>query len=252
MGGWALLDYTLNDASDPQRLLPVAYASILSSWALMNTGSPQSNYGFWHPGAENDGAAAGGFEPAPYGTTWLGQPHHRGSWYYGCEIDLGFGGALRAAATIFAEDPIFGPIAYGGTCRQDAQGWQVWCRTVSGGGSILSGGISACTCSWIATTSRPTHPSASIPHYQAFHLRWKPPGKTRMSPFCDSPACRQEATFFRWTTRLPRVSPSSTRLKWPRNEVGALAAHRHRDSRATVGCKLYQQNRTSLVTLSGR
>jgi hypothetical protein len=128
MGGWALLDFTLNDAADPQRLLPVAYASILSSWALMNTGSPQSNYGFWHPGAENDGAAGGGFEPAPYGTTWLGQPHHRGSWYYGCEIDLGFGGALRAAATIFAEDPIFGPIAYGGTCRQDAQGWQVWCR----------------------------------------------------------------------------------------------------------------------------
>jgi hypothetical protein len=128
MGGWALLDYTLNDAADPQRLLPVAYASILSSWALMNTGSAQSNYGFWYPGAENDGAAGGGFEPAPYGTTWLGQQHHRGSWYYGCEIDLGFGGALRAAATVFAEDPLFGPIAYGGLAERKGERWQVFCR----------------------------------------------------------------------------------------------------------------------------
>ena len=128
MGGWALLDYSLHDAAEPNRLLPLAYASILSSWALMNTGTPQSNYGFWYPGKENDGGAGGGFEPAPYGRTWLGQPHHRGSWYYGCEIDLGFGGALRAAATIFAEDPIFGPLAYGGTCKPQGQGWQVWCK----------------------------------------------------------------------------------------------------------------------------
>lgn len=128
MGGWSLLDYSLHDAADPQRLLPLAYASILSSWALMNTGTPASNYGFWYPGAANDGGAGGGFEPAPYGKTWLGQPHHRGAWYYGCEIDLGFGGTLRAAATIFAADPLFGPIAYGGTCKQDGQHWQVWCK----------------------------------------------------------------------------------------------------------------------------
>jgi hypothetical protein len=128
MGGWSLLDYSLHDAPDPQRLLPLAYASILSSWALMNTGNPASNYGYWYPGAGNDGGAGGGFEPAPYGKTWLGQPHHRGSWYYGCEIDLGFGGALRAAATVFADDPLFGPIAYGGSCKQDGQNWQVWCK----------------------------------------------------------------------------------------------------------------------------
>jgi hypothetical protein len=128
MGGWSLLDYSLHDAPNPQRLLPLAYASILSSWALMNTGTPDSNYGYWYPGAANDGGAGGGFEPAPYGKTWLGQTHHRGSWYYGCEIDLGFGGALRAAATIFANDPLFGPLAYGGTCKQDGQNWQVWCK----------------------------------------------------------------------------------------------------------------------------
>jgi hypothetical protein len=48
------------------------------------------------------------------GTTWLGQPHHRGSWYYSCEIDLGFCGALRAAATILTDDPIFGRFCLGG------------------------------------------------------------------------------------------------------------------------------------------
>ena len=128
MGGWSLLDYTLHDAADPQRLLPLAYGSILSSWALLNSGTAQSNYGFWYPGAANDGGAGGGFEPAAYGKTWLGQAHHRGAWSYGCEIDLGFGGALRAAATIFSNDPLFGPIAYGGTCLRDAQSWQVWCK----------------------------------------------------------------------------------------------------------------------------
>ena len=115
MGGWAILDYALYCADDPFPYLRLGYASLLSSWALMNSGTPESNYGYWFPGPENDGGAGGGFEPAPYGTTWLGQPHHRGSWYYGCEIDLGFSGALRAAATIYAEDPLFGPIAYGGT-----------------------------------------------------------------------------------------------------------------------------------------
>jgi hypothetical protein len=83
----------------------------------MNTGTPESGYGYWYPGAENDGAAGGGFEPAPYGQTWLEQPHSRGSWYYSCEIDLGFCGALRAARTVLADDPLFGRIALGGEWR---------------------------------------------------------------------------------------------------------------------------------------
>jgi hypothetical protein len=119
MGGWAILDYALYWAEDPFPHLRLGYASILSSWALMNTGTPASSYGYWFPGPENDGGAGGGFEPAPYGTTWLGQPHHRGSWHYGCEIDLGFSGALRAAATIYAEDPLFGPIGYGGIFERE-------------------------------------------------------------------------------------------------------------------------------------
>ena len=126
MGGWAILDYALYWAEDPFPYLRLGYASILSSWALMNTGTPASDYGYWFPGPENDGGAGGGFEPAPYGTTWLGQPHRRGSWYYGCEIDLGFSGALRAAATVYAEDPLFGPIAYGGTWERRSGEAAVW------------------------------------------------------------------------------------------------------------------------------
>jgi hypothetical protein len=39
----------------------------------------------------------------------------RGPWHYDGEIDLGFGGALRMAATVLTRDPIFDWFAYGGT-----------------------------------------------------------------------------------------------------------------------------------------
>ncbi len=119
MGGWAILDYALNDASDPHPLLRLGYASQLSSWALLNSGGAADGHGYWYPGEANDGGAGGGFEPAPRGKTWLDQPHHRGSWYYSCEIDLGFCGAIRAARTIVADDPIFGRVCYGGRLGPD-------------------------------------------------------------------------------------------------------------------------------------
>lgn len=117
MGGWSVLDYALYYATDFAPYLRLGYASSLSAWALLNSGTPESNYGYWYPGAENDGGAGGGFEPAPFGNTWLEQPHHRGSWYYSCEIDLGFCGALRCARTVLADDPLFGRICLGGDWR---------------------------------------------------------------------------------------------------------------------------------------
>ncbi len=114
MGGWGLLDYALNFATNATDYLRLGYASSLSAWALMNTGTPDSNYGFWYPGLGNDGACGGGFEPSPYNTTWLGQPSHRGSWYYSCEENLGYCGAIRSAATVLADDAIFGRFCYGG------------------------------------------------------------------------------------------------------------------------------------------
>jgi hypothetical protein len=53
MGGWAVEDYGLNFASDPIPYLRLGYASYLSSWALLSSGTPESNYGYWFPGKEN-------------------------------------------------------------------------------------------------------------------------------------------------------------------------------------------------------
>lgn len=119
MGGWGLLDYALNFATNATDYLRLGYAAYLSAWATMNSGTPASNYGFWYPGAANDGGCGGGFEPSAYNTTWLGgQPMHRGDWYYSAEENLGFCGAVRGAATILADDPIFGRFCYGGTWQQ--------------------------------------------------------------------------------------------------------------------------------------
>src|SRR6185369_3486737 len=125
MGGWSVLDYSLNYAPHPDWYLRLGYASYLSAWALMNSGTRESNYGYWYPGKENDGGAGGGFEPAPYGQTWLNQPHHRGHWYYSSEVDLGYSGALRTAATILADDPLFGRFCFGGDWRKTAAGLEI-------------------------------------------------------------------------------------------------------------------------------
>ena len=114
MGGWAVEDYALNFAENPIPYLRLGYASYLSSWALLNSGTPESNYGYWYPGQANDGGASGGFEPAALGRAWLGNKQVHGAWWYDGEIDLGFSGALRSAATVVSDDPLFGLMAYGG------------------------------------------------------------------------------------------------------------------------------------------
>jgi hypothetical protein len=124
MGGWSLVDYALTTSPDPQRYLRLGYASLLSAWALMNTGTPESNYGFWYPGPKNDGGAGTGFIMQAFGEK-MGKAVGRGVWNYGGEADLGFGAALRTAATIVTDDPIFGLIAYGGTLIQSGSGLEV-------------------------------------------------------------------------------------------------------------------------------
>jgi hypothetical protein len=125
MGGWSVLDYALYYAKDPFKYLRLGYASYLSSWALMNTGTSQSNYGYWYPGKENDGAAGGGFEPISFATSWLGKSHARGCWYYSAEEDVGYNGAIRTSAAIIADDPLFGLFAYGGILTGKKDGIEV-------------------------------------------------------------------------------------------------------------------------------
>jgi hypothetical protein len=48
MGGWSVLDYGLNFAQQNRDdYLRIGYASILSAWALVNSGTEESNYGYW-------------------------------------------------------------------------------------------------------------------------------------------------------------------------------------------------------------
>jgi hypothetical protein len=127
MGGWGVLDYALNFAPSPYDWLQLGYASYLSSWSLVNSGTAGSGYGAWFPGKENDGAAGWQFMSAKAGSAWMGSSVPggvtvpRGPWHYDGEIDLGFGGALRMAATVVTNDPTFGWIAYGGIAKDDGK-----------------------------------------------------------------------------------------------------------------------------------
>jgi hypothetical protein len=120
MGGWGILDYAVNFSQRPSDWLQLGYASYLTSWFLVNSGSPEKTFGFWFPGKENDGAAGWQFMSAKVGSAWMGSSfpggvmEPRGPWHYDGEIDLGFGAALRMAATVLTRDPIFNWLAYGG------------------------------------------------------------------------------------------------------------------------------------------
>jgi hypothetical protein len=117
MGGWSILDYGIRFAAKPYDWLQLGYNSYLSSWALMNTGKPETNYGFWAPGKQNDGATGWAFMSAKYGRAWIRKNIPRGAWHYDGEADLGYGAATRIAATILTDDPLFGWYAYGGNLK---------------------------------------------------------------------------------------------------------------------------------------
>ena len=127
MGGWGVLDYAVNFSPSPYDWLQLGYASYLSSWSLVNSGTAESGYGAWFPGKENDGAAGWQFMSAKAGSAWMGSSVPggvtvpRGPWHYDGEIDLGFGGALRMAATVVANDPTFGWTAYGGVVKDEGK-----------------------------------------------------------------------------------------------------------------------------------
>jgi hypothetical protein len=100
-------------------LTQLGYASMLSSWALVNSGRADTNYGFWHPGAAHDGAAAWGFQPQMLGHEWnpACRAIARGPWPVDGQIDRGLTAGVEGAATVVVEDPIFGLLAYGGLLR---------------------------------------------------------------------------------------------------------------------------------------
>ncbi|HEY3383531.1 MAG TPA: DUF5695 domain-containing protein [Vicinamibacterales bacterium] len=121
MGGWSILDYGLHFAADPTDYLRLGYASALSSWALVNSGTEASGYGYWFPSRNNDGATGGGFMGDAFGRGWIGKEMGRGAWHYSAEEDVGYCAALRTHATIVTLDPVFGEVAYGGDLTRDGK-----------------------------------------------------------------------------------------------------------------------------------
>jgi len=119
LGGWAVMDYGLYHATQPADYLRLGYASLLASWALMNSGDEASGYGYWYPGRANDGASGWAYNAVktPDGDQGLYSPSGRGAWHYDGEADNGYGGYIRYAATVLADDPIFGFMAYGGEAK---------------------------------------------------------------------------------------------------------------------------------------
>ena len=68
----------------------------------------------------------------------------RGPWRYDGEIDLGYGGALRMAATIVTRDPVFGWFAYGGAMTEREGSSKSSRGTACGGGSTSSSPTRPC------------------------------------------------------------------------------------------------------------
>jgi hypothetical protein len=105
LGGWGVLDHGLYFAGEPTDYLRLGYASALSAWCLVNSGTAESGYGYWFPAKANDGATGGGFIPEAWGRGWIGKEMPRGAWHYSAEEDVGYVGALRTHATIVVDDP---------------------------------------------------------------------------------------------------------------------------------------------------
>jgi hypothetical protein len=120
MGGWSVLDYALHFDPQPAANLRLGYASMLSSWALLNSGDSKSNFGFWTPGPQDDGAMSWGFQPRQSGPEWAPTLQHlsRGAWPVCGEADHGLVAGIESACTVLFDDPLFGLMAYGGDVRQ--------------------------------------------------------------------------------------------------------------------------------------
>ena len=136
LGGWAILDYGLHFSKNMSDHINLGYASLLSSWALLNSGTKDTNYGYWYPGIENDGAAGWAYEPKINNKPWGVPPINRGIWNVDGEIDMGLGSSIDALCTILIQDPNFGVVCYGGNLEIENDYYKIF--TMDGVGRKLS------------------------------------------------------------------------------------------------------------------
>lgn len=137
MGGVALLDYAVRFSDEPYKYVRYGYNSILSSWALMNVGNEASNYGYWYPGKERDGAAGWAFCIFQHSHPYMRYlDTGRGPWRYDGEIDHGFTGGVHGAGIYVVNDPVFGTICYGGDLTVEDKAYRI--RPYDGAGRYLA------------------------------------------------------------------------------------------------------------------
>lgn len=123
MGGVALLDYAYRFSDRPDRYINYGYNSLLASWALMNTGTKKTDFGYWYRGEQNDGAVGWAFSPYQNSRTYMNYIKvGRAPWRFDGEIDHGLTGAIHGSGVYLLDDPDFGLIGYGGNVRMDKDG----------------------------------------------------------------------------------------------------------------------------------
>lgn len=106
MAGAALLDYGFRFSDKPQDYINWGYNSLLSSWALVNTGTEENGFGYWFKGKDNDGAVGWVHSPYQHSTLW-GLPtvkSNRGPLRYDGEIDHGLTGGVHSAGIYLVDD----------------------------------------------------------------------------------------------------------------------------------------------------
>lgn len=124
MGGVAILDYAFRFANAPEKYVNWGYNSLLSSWALVNTGTKETNYGYWYHGKTNDGAAGWVYSPYMHSYLWdlKSVKQKRGPLRYDGEIDHGLTGGIHGSGIYLLKDPDLGIVAYGGNTEIDKKG----------------------------------------------------------------------------------------------------------------------------------
>ena len=166
---------------------------------------------------------------AKAGSAWMGSSVPggvtvpRGPWHYDGEIDLGFGGALRMAATVVTNDPAFGWIAYGGIAKEDGKRLAinprdgvrrrlavVMPRPDGGDPLAAEGGTGARR---LRVGRR--HLGGQVARRIAFTVENRTPTRTARAFDCRSrsgpPTCWAEGAPWRWSRRGSRTTPGGPR-----------------------------------------
>ena len=126
MASTSILDYGYRFADDPYEWLRLGYAGYLGPFGVVNTGTVETNYGFWYPGKEKDGAMGQAFTTAKFGQPWIRTEESRGPWRYCGEGDLGMCAITRTAVTMLIDDPIFGWTVFGGNMTEEQKHFAVY------------------------------------------------------------------------------------------------------------------------------